>query len=200
MKYAESINDAISLLEAMVHPVHNVLHARGVADLSLNIASYFEIDLELVEVSAWWHDTGRIEGLSDHELLSASLAFENLSLYGHSRQECKKVYDAIRFHRLPENPKTIEARILSDSDKLDILSVDRWKQAIDIRNRGLIPNLEEMRAGIKAIPKMRNKILCLEKSKQVFDHMITPFLEFLSSSTDPEIKIFFSELSHRAML
>jgi HD superfamily phosphodiesterase len=200
MRYAESINDAVALLETIDTPSYNVLHAKGVVDLALNIASFYETDRELLEVACWWHDTGRVEGIKNHELLSASLAYENLALHGHPRKDCKFVYDAIRFHRVNHSPKTFEGKILRDADKLDMISVDRWKQCIEFKDQGIIADLTDRKRFIRLIPKLRTKILYLDHSKEMFDHMLSEFLDFMSHSHDSEVRGYFNELIQRAIL
>jgi len=200
MRFAESINDAIALLETIGSPSHNVLHARGVVDLALNICAFYDADPEVVEIACWWHDTGWVESVKSHELLSASLAYENLLFHGFNRQTACSVYDAIRFHRVNSIPKTLEGRIVRDADKLDLISVPRWQQSSEFKARGLIENLDDRKHAIKIIPRMRNGILSLEKSKIIFDHMIGVFLDFLSTSSDPEIKSCFNELISSATL
>ena len=200
MRFAESVNEAIAILETIPHPAFNAKHARGVADLCLNISSFYDVDREILETAAWWHDTGRIDGTKNHEFLSASLAYENLALHGFNKEECRKVHDTILTHRTTGFPRTIEGRILKDADKLDLVSVERWMQVLDSKNRGIIIDLSEMRNMVKIIPKMRNGILQLEKSKEIFDQMITPLLDYLSSSRDSELRRYFDELIHRALL
>lgn len=200
MRFSESANDAIALLETVDNPTYNVLHARGVVDLALNICSFYDADAEIVEIACWWHDVGRIDGVKNHELLSASLAYENLLFHGFSRHTASKVYDAIRFHRAASNPKTIEAKIVRDADKLDLISVERWQQCLAFKSKGLIPSLGDRKHAIKMIPKLRGEILYLEKSRMVFDQMIGNFLDFMSNSNDLEIKNYFNELISRAIL
>ena len=200
MEFYESINDAIALLENVKDPSHGLPHARGVLDLAKNISVFYSVDEDLLEVACWWHDTGVVGGHKNYEILSASLAYDNLATHGFNRQLCRKVYDMIRYHRASSLPRTIEGKILMDADKLDLISVDRWRQCIDMRNTGRVRDLAGNSHIIKIIPKMRNRVLLLENSRIIFDQMIADFLDFLYKSSDPEIKSYFNELISRAML
>jgi HD superfamily phosphodiesterase len=197
MRFAESINDAVALLETITNPSYNVLHARGVLELAQNIASFYEADTEVLEAACWWHDTGRVEEVKNPELLSASLAHENLCLHGFDLKTCKKVHDIILFHTVPHIPKTIDGKILSDANSLDFISVDRWQQCLDFKERGIIVDLRDRR---RMIPRMRNRVLMLEKARQIFDQLLPKFLDFLSKSTDPEINSCFNNLINKPIL
>ena len=198
--FAESINDAIALLETITNPSYNIMHTRGVLELAANIASFYEADTEILETACWWHDTGRVEEVKNPELLSASLAFENLKLHGFDLGTCKRVHDIILFHTVPHIPKTIEGKILGDANSLDFISANRWQQCLDFKERGLLEDLRDRGLGVRMIPKMRNRLLVLEKSRQIFDQMLPKFLDFLSKSGDPEINSYYNSLINKPIL
>jgi len=41
-----------------------------------------------------------------------------------------KAYEAIRLHRVRDNPTTIEGKVIRDADKLDLISIERWQKCI----------------------------------------------------------------------
>ncbi len=111
-------------------PVHGYPHVERVKHLALKIASnYPEADKEVIELSALLHDIARNgrgnnakEGF-DHALASARVAEVILKALGLPKEKVEAVAHAIEAHSFSagREPKSLEAKILSDADKLDAL-------------------------------------------------------------------------------
>ena len=87
-----------------------------------------DADVEILRLAALFHDTGRIEELKtakDHSLVSMEIAKEFLSKKGLSGDKINRILYCIRSHRFKTKiePKTLEAKILADADKLDAMGV-----------------------------------------------------------------------------
>jgi uncharacterized protein len=87
-------------------------------------------DLEIVQAAALLHDAegssteGGDEGRRDHHQASSKFAAEILGAEGWDPERIAAVQHCIRAHRFRDNsepPRTIEARVIYDADKLDVL-------------------------------------------------------------------------------
>jgi uncharacterized protein len=110
--------------EDMVHGLDHVLRVR---DIALKIAEAIAepVDREVLEVAALLHDIGRVSRDKDHAKRSAEIAYIILKLACFPEDKVGKVVEAIQSHSFSEGvkPMSIEAKILSDADKLDALGV-----------------------------------------------------------------------------
>lgn len=124
-KYQTIMNFASEMMEE-VDSAHDFLHVMRVYRLCLIIAEdHPEVDLEVLITAALLHDVARgkeKEGY-DHAVLSAEIAEKFLRKIGYTEEKIKKIKHCILSHRFRGKikPKTLEAKILSDADKLDAL-------------------------------------------------------------------------------
>jgi uncharacterized protein len=111
-------------------PVHGFDHVLRVYRLAERIALAEGADLEIVRAAALLHDaegsataggdTGRLE----HHQASAVFARQILLAEGWQEERIAQVEHCIRAHRFrdeSEQPQTLEAQVLFDSDKLDVI-------------------------------------------------------------------------------
>ncbi len=168
----KSIRDAQKWMQLMNDPAHDIEHVKSVKKTALQISKEIGYkNLLLIEVICWWHDVGRLFS-PVHEELSAQIAKYNLLGYGCDEKTVLIVYEGIRFHKWKMKPKTLEGNILRDADKLDFISINRWKKCIE-QNQ-----LEHIKPIIVLLPKLRN-ILKLDTSKKLYDIRIKKFNSFL---------------------
>jgi len=109
-------------------PVHGFDHIERVYRMAERLAREEGADLEIVRAAALLHD---IEGShpageerANHHHQSADQAAKILRAEGWSEERIAAVQHCIRAHRYRDNrepPATIEAKILFDADKLDVL-------------------------------------------------------------------------------
>jgi len=108
---------------------HDMDHIIRVQNLSLHLAENEEIDLEVLKASALLHDIARVKedndptGKTNHAILSAEMSVPILKELDFSEDKIKHVQECILSHRYRtgNEPKTKEAQILFDADKLDTL-------------------------------------------------------------------------------
>jgi uncharacterized protein len=112
-----------------VDPVHGFDHIERVYHMAEKLANLEGADLEIVHAAALLHDSrgsdpNSGERLSHHEA-SALFAEQVLRGEGWTDEQIRAVQHCIRAHRYrgeKENePQTIEAKVLFDADKLDVL-------------------------------------------------------------------------------
>jgi len=114
-------------------PAHDITHVIRVYNLCLKLANWEpNVDLDILRTAALLHDIARTKEDKDvqagflnvdHAVLGAELSAEILREFGYSEEKIERVKHCIASHRFRgENPpRTIEAKILSDADKLDVL-------------------------------------------------------------------------------
>lgn len=116
-------------------PVHGIDHVLRVLRVAEELAREAGADLEIVRAAALLHDARgaapEAEGEHDgsgtsrrkHELASAEFAESLLLQEGWMPDRIEAVLHCIRAHRYrgEEAPETLEAQVLFDADKLDVL-------------------------------------------------------------------------------
>ncbi|MGH4120265.1 HD domain-containing protein [Clostridium sp.] len=109
---------------------HNLDHIFRVYNFCLTLSKHEkDVDLEVLIPSALLHDIARIEesedktGEIDHAVLGSEIAEDILRKLEYEEDKIEKIKHCIISHRFRtgNEPKTIEAKILFDSDKLDVI-------------------------------------------------------------------------------
>jgi uncharacterized protein len=111
--------------------VHGFDHILRVYRMAERIGRAEGADLEILRAAALLHDAsgsapgeGSHGGRADHHHASADFARQVLAEEGWPPERIEKVQHCIRAHRFRNDgkqPQTLEAKILFDSDKLDVL-------------------------------------------------------------------------------
>jgi len=105
---------------------HGFSHIQRVYDLCEQLArEEGEGDLDILRAAALLHDVeGTAEGRGGHQLAAAEFARQILEEEGWEEDDIQAVEHCIRAHRFREQrepPRTLEAKILFDADKLDAI-------------------------------------------------------------------------------
>jgi len=115
------------MLEMMRDFAHDSLHIYRVLHQSLAISeAYDEVNRDVLIASCLLHDIGRDSQFQNPQLCHATeggkMASAFIGKLGWNENLCMHIQDCITTHRFRTNnpPKTIEAKILFDSDKLDV--------------------------------------------------------------------------------
>lgn len=113
--------------ECMNDSSHDREHVRRVLYGAMDIARYENgVDLDILTAACLLHDIGRAEQFADPKLCHAKVgsekAYRFLLQTGWSEERANRVRDCIKTHRFRSDcpPESIEAKILFDSDKLDV--------------------------------------------------------------------------------
>ncbi len=129
MPGVSSLPPVISIAEARAlydgaDAVHDFDHVLRVLRLAERIAQAERADLPIVRTAALLHDVGREEAQAagvDHAIAAAARAREILAeLPATTVQAVTHAIGAHRFRTEPE-PRTLEAKVLFDADKLDAI-------------------------------------------------------------------------------
>jgi len=107
---------------------HDWTHIERVRILALKIGKKEKADLGILELAVMLHDICRKEEMASrgkicHAERGSELARKILNKYKIGEEEIKNIADSIKSHRYRNDhqPKTIEAKVLCDADKLDAL-------------------------------------------------------------------------------
>ena len=109
-------------------PVHDFSHVERVYRMAEKISAAEGADVEIVRAAALLHDVEGSApegaGRASHHHESAEFAAEVLQAEGWPAERIAAVQHCIRAHRFrdrSEPPATLEAQVLFDADKLDVL-------------------------------------------------------------------------------
>ena len=111
-------------------PVHDFDHVLRVYRVAERLAQAEGADLEIIRAAALLHDSrGSAPGCegkarAEHHLTSAIFAGEVLATKDWPEEKIKAVQHCIRAHRFrgkEDYPETLEAQVIFDADKLDVL-------------------------------------------------------------------------------
>ena len=144
--------------------IHGFSHVERVYEMCTKMGKDLNANMRILRISALLHDVGRINQgnnikLSNHAEVSAEMALEFLraSELSLSQEDLERIVHAIRAHSFSNDvvPETLEAKILSDADKLDALGAIGLYRTIGftVQNEGGIN---------KVIEHLENKILKLK--------------------------------------
>ncbi|MFA5368539.1 MAG: HD domain-containing protein [Candidatus Paceibacterota bacterium] len=105
---------------------HDWTHVERVYNLAIRIAKKEKANLDIVKIAAYLHDIGRKEEMEGggkicHAEKGAELAEEILLSHNLDKEIVENIKHCVLSHRYrnEHKPKTIEAKILFDADKLD---------------------------------------------------------------------------------
>jgi len=160
---------------------HNLDHVFRVYNLCLLLAKYEkDVDLEILIPSALLHDIARVEesqdktGEIDHAVLGSIIAEDILRNLEYEEDKIEEIKHCIIAHRFRtgNEPNSIEAKILFDSDKLDAIG------AIGIARTFMLSGQFGQRLTVNELLNDYSKSNIVENGrlKDVSKH--TPFIEY----------------------
>ncbi len=98
---------------------HNYAHAAETVANCREIAEGMrttEHDIEILELAAWFHDTGCLFSMQNHEEKSTEIAKQFLDDAGYPKEETETICRCILATKLPQKPQTRLEEILCDAD------------------------------------------------------------------------------------
>ena len=154
--------------------IHGFEHVERVLKLSSEIGVVLNANLLVIKIAALLHDVGRYlendKEVKNHAEISAEIA-ENFIIknnFNLAIGDVENILHCIRAHSFSNDlePKTLEAKILSDADKLDALGAIGLYRTIGftiLRNGSLEDVIEHLE---NKILKLKNRLF-LEVSKEI---------------------------------
>jgi uncharacterized protein len=166
--------------------IHGYPHVERVFKTCIHLGTIMNANMKILKISALLHDIGRIKEVNDssgkhHAELSAEIASGFLNSYQEvlSKNEIAKIIHGIRAHSFSNDvkPKTLEAKILSDADKLDAMgAIGLYRTiAFTVKNHNgidmVIKHMEEKILDLK-------RDLYLEESKMLAEERQQILMDF----------------------
>lgn len=115
------------MLEQMKDSAHDAHHIYRVLYMALDIAAHeMEVDYDVLICACLLHDIGRQEQFENpalcHAVVGAEKAYEFLIIHEFEKSFADRVRACILSHRFRSKytPESLEAKILFDSDKIDV--------------------------------------------------------------------------------
>jgi uncharacterized protein len=165
--------------------LHGFKHVERVFKLCMEIGAVLNANLPVIKIAALLHDVGRYlkkdDEVKNHAEISAEIAknFIIKNNFNIATEDVENILHCIRAHSFSNDlePKTLEAKVLSDADKLDALGAIGLYRTIGftIKNYGSIEQV---------IHHLENKILKLKEmiyldySKQIAEKRHKIILDF----------------------
>lgn len=189
-------------------PVHDFSHVLRVYHMAERLAQAEGADLEIVRAAALLHDAeGSAPGSQSrksHHHQSADFARQVLEEEGWLSERITAVQHCIRAHRFRgdgETPQTIEARVIFDADKLDVLGAIGVARTIGYAamNRQpfyATPSAQFLETGVKEPGEPHSSYHeYLFKLRKIKDRLFTPSARALAEERDAYLAGFFQRLA-----
>lgn len=123
IKVSKHVNEVFDRKSTIAAMYHNFDHTLDVVANVKEIAKAMELSGEKTEViiiAAWFHDTGYLFSPKDHEERSVKLATTFLKKIGYPEKKIAEVAGCIRATKVPQRPKNLIEKVMSDADLLSL--------------------------------------------------------------------------------
>ncbi|MHA7941524.1 Pycsar system effector family protein [Formosa sp. 3Alg 14/1] len=142
------------LLESQLSPknfYHNIDHTKSVLDAVTQFAKKegcTEEEITILQLAAWFHDTGYVNTDVGHEEESVKIASQFLEHAGWSKEEIAKIERLILVTKADVFPKTLLEKIMKDADCAHVASdnffesTERLRQELKYKNEQPISELD----------------------------------------------------------
>lgn len=115
---------------------HDITHTEDVARVSRQLAIAYGLsmdDIEILEIAAWFHDTGYDKGPQNHEERAVTYATDFLQLLDYPESKIEQVAGCIRATQIPSKPETLLQQIISDADLSHLGEKNYWVRTAKLR-------------------------------------------------------------------
>jgi len=115
---------------------HNIQHTLNVVEAVIEIGSQLELtdqQVYLLQLAAWFHDTGYDKGPQDHEERSAKYAQTYLEKESLSKSDIATVLGCIRATKIPQTPQNLLEQIICDADLSHLGKSNYWDRCSRLR-------------------------------------------------------------------
>lgn len=120
---------------------HDFLHTRYVVEACMQIGEGYELterEKEIIQLAAWFHDTGYDQGGQDHELRGSRYAADYLKQQGYPDEDIELVTHCILATRWPQAPASLLEEIVCDADLSHLGNEWYWDRCGKVRQEMLL--------------------------------------------------------------
>ena len=117
---------------AFFDKAHREDHARSVIDEALRLASFYDVDEDMVYAAAAFHDTGLVEGRETHHLVSGRIIRKDPRLpEWFTPDQIETIAQAAEDHRASgtSDPRSIYGKIIAEADR-DIIPLKILRRTV----------------------------------------------------------------------
>jgi HD superfamily phosphodiesterase len=110
-----------NLPEGIVY--HNLSHTIDVVEAAKEIGSAEELndnEMEMLQIAAWFHDTGLTKSYLNHEEKSVEICRSFLNKHNYPPEKIDPILNIIKATELPHSPTSLIEKIICDADILHI--------------------------------------------------------------------------------
>ena len=122
---------------------HDFQHTCDVVEAATAIGKVYELtdrELELLQLAAWFHDTGYDKGKEGHESRSANYARKYLKNEDYGPAEIEQICDCIMATKVPTHPQNLMEEILCDADLSHLGNKTYWDRCGRVRQELMVSN------------------------------------------------------------
>ncbi len=115
---------------------HDVQHTVNVVEAAKEIGKSMKLsakEMEILELAAWFHDTGYDKGAQDHEGRSGKYAEQYLEKHEYSAEDLERVKAVIMATKMPHNPQSVLEEIICDADLSHLGKSNYWDRCGRVR-------------------------------------------------------------------
>jgi HD superfamily phosphodiesterase len=115
---------------------HNLNHTREVFESATEISQNSSLsseELEMVQIAAWFHDTGFTLSYREHEKKSIEIVWEFLKNKNYADEKIVCIKDLIRVTKKGNIPETLKGKIIRDADILHISKEDFYPRSLELK-------------------------------------------------------------------
>lgn len=115
---------------------HDFQHTAHVVEAAKAIATAYQLsekELEILQLAAWFHDTGYNKGQEKHEERSCEFAENYLREIDYDQEAIAQVKACIMATKVPHNPTNLFEKILCDADFSHLGSKSYWDRCYRVR-------------------------------------------------------------------
>jgi len=114
--------------KCLFHTISHTLEVLKNAEIIGNYCEVNEEELNILRISALFHDVGYVDAYDDHEIYSAKRAVEYLQDKNVNEEVIKQIERAILATKTPQNPQDRISKILCDADLMNLTFDDYFEQ------------------------------------------------------------------------
>lgn len=122
---------------------HDYNHTSNVVHAVVEISERYNLtpkQQEILQLGAWFHDTGYNEGREKHEERSCQNLRKFLQPYDYPLEDLKEIERCILATRIPQNPQTLLEEIICDADLSHLGKAIYWDRCGRVRQELLMTN------------------------------------------------------------
>ena len=115
---------------------HDITHTQDVVRVCRQIGLTYGLpmeDMELLQIAAWFHDTGYTNGPEGHEERSYVYAKTFLQNFGYTEKQLEVIAGCIRATKIPQRPVGLMQQIICDADLSHLGEKSYWMRTGKVR-------------------------------------------------------------------